>query len=103
MLEKEGAWEALTDRERLVMLAVSCELYRVTSLAVHGEELADTAGLEWEELRLVLTDLEQKGFIRVEARQTVGHYWISLSGEARVSNLMPWPKRRKLVAKKLPK
>jgi len=103
MLEKEGAWEALTDRERLVMLAISCELYQINPLAVHGEELANTAGLQWEDLQLALTDLEEKGLVRVETRQTVGRHWVSLTGDARVSALMPWPKRRKLMAKKLPK
>jgi hypothetical protein len=98
MFAKEGEWEALTDRERLVMVAISCELHQINPLAVDGEELVNTAGLKWEDLRLVLADLELKKLVRVEARQPDNRYWISLVGEARVSQLMPWPKRRKLMA-----
>ncbi len=66
MLKHEGQWEALTDKERLFLIAMAYELPRISGLDVLHADIAYNAGLDKVEFARVAYTLESKGLIRVD-------------------------------------
>jgi len=69
MLKHDGQWVALSDRERLVMLAIAFELAQVKCLEVMAGDVRAASGLPGSDFTETLRGLETKDLVSVENDQ----------------------------------
>ena len=78
MLKRAGLWQGLSVPERLVLLAVSHELPRVSGLGVLGADVASITGFSRRFVEEKSVDLEQIGLLRLGWQP----HMLYLSGDA---------------------
>lgn len=83
MLKRAGLWQGLSVPERLILLAVSHELPRVSGLGVLGADVASITGFSGAEVEVVSFQLQQKGLLRVDWHPCM----LYLSGDALTQDL----------------
>jgi hypothetical protein len=66
MLKYEGQWKALSERERLVLVALAFELPQVSGMEVRDYDIAIVSSLDGPTLHGVAVGLESKGLIKYD-------------------------------------
>ena len=88
MLKHTGQWEALSDRERLVLLAIAVELPQVSGLELKDRDILDNTGLSVTDFWETVRGLKAKDLVYVEPPENTSCNWMTLAGDALTYNLM---------------
>ncbi len=89
MLKTIGEWEKLSEKERLVILAIALELIQVEGGQAKYMEVQRITGLNPEEFRLTILNLKKQGLLSVDSPNNMQCSFIKLEGEATCPLLIP--------------
>ena len=91
MLKSERQWWNLSDRERLVMLAIAFELTQVKCLEVMSDDVRSVSGLTERAFAQTVHILESKGLVSVTTDQWT---MVRFAGDAVTAALVGYHKMR---------
>lgn len=88
MLKYSGQWEALSDRERLVLLAIAVKLPQTIGLEMKDCDILDITGLSETDFQRTISNLVAKDLVYVDSPGNTFCSWIAFKGDALTLSLM---------------